>query len=395
MKIITYKNSKNITYKKVISLIVFFTILFLILIFSDTVHSSVKLSIDVLFSSLIPSLLPFLILSEFAVNTDILNITANLFESIVTKVFKTSKNSSIAIIIGYLCGFPSGSKTVNTLYENKLITKNEACILLSFVNNNNPAFIISAIGISVFGSIRVGMLLLISHFFASLLIGIVYSRYYLSHNIIHEFKQISNKNNKDTKILENLSIIETIRNCILNALKTLATIFGFVMIFNLLFDLLNLLFKKLNFSSNFIYVISAIIEITRGSHNLIKLSYNMNTIICLESFLLGFSGICIILQIYSTIAKNHFSFIKLIKCKLIHGILSAIITYYLLKYTNIVDVASISIFSSINTTSVIDNVNILLYKSYIYYTLIAIAILIIMVIYAIYIKKTHHNKFKI
>lgn len=394
MKIISYNNNKN-KFKKTIFFISFFIILFIILIFSKTVHASVKLSINVLLSSLIPSLLPFLILSEFAINTDILNITANLFKNIVNKVFKISKNSSIAIIIGYLCGFPSGSKSVNTLYEKKLISRDEACILLSFVNNNNPAFIISAIGISVFGSTRIGVLLLASHFLSSLLIGIFYSRYYTSHNIIHEFEQISNKTNKDSKISENLNIIDILKKCILNALKTLATIFGFVMIFNLCFDILNLLFNKLNLSSNFVYVISAIIEITRGSHNIIKLNYSMNTIICLESFLLGFSGICIILQIYSTIAKNNFSFLKLLKYKFIHGILSAIITYYLLKYTNIVDVTSISIFNPTDSINILEKLNqTILYKSYIYYLLFVIFIIFIYIFYVHRNNRKNCKKFK-
>lgn len=383
MKIIFFNNKNKI--KNISILTLFFLILFVILIFSNTVHKSVNLSVKILLTSLIPSLLPFLILAEFAMNTNILNMISKVFGNFLSKVFKLPKCSSIAIIIGFLCGFPSGAKAVNMLYQKNMINKNQAYHLLAFVNNNNPAFIISAIGISVFNSIQIGFLLLFSHFIASVLIGIFYIN--PTSNIIHEFTE--NSNNNYVENTEN--IVEILKKCIFNAFKTLGIIFGFVTIFNLGFDLLNMIFIELKIKANFVYIISALVEITRGSYNIANLSFDIKTIICVESFMLGFSGICIILQIYSTISKNNFSFLRLLKYKLNHGILSAIITYILLKYTNVINVASIPILNSIGNIKNYSGYKDIIYKSYIYsFSIILFAIFIYIITNSIW----QRSKFK-
>ncbi|MEG2235283.1 MAG: hypothetical protein RR144_02450 [Clostridia bacterium] len=78
---------------------------------------------------------------------------------------------------------------------------------------------------------------------------------------------------------------------------------------------------------------------------------NYITSILITSFLLGFSGISIIFQIKSTLKNLKISFKKLIIFKLLHGILSVIIAYILLKYSNIVNVTALPIFSNIQKTN--------------------------------------------
>ena len=65
-----------------------------------------------------------------------------------------------------------GAKTVSKLYEDSEISKYEADKLLLFINNCNPAFILSTIGIGIFHNIYIGILLATSHYISSILIGI-------------------------------------------------------------------------------------------------------------------------------------------------------------------------------------------------------------------------------
>lgn len=389
MKIISFStNKKYNTIFKFFNVIIFFTILLILLMFSKNVQVSVKNSISIFVTSLIPSLFPFLILSEFALNTNIFENISYIFGNVLSKIFKINKDSAIAVIIGFLCGFPSGSIAVNKLYEQRKITKNEAYTLLSFINNNNPAFLISTIGIAIFNNLSIGIILLISHYSASIITGIFYSRY-SSHTIIHENTKISNNLIKIEKNIDsNINLIEILKKCILNAFKTLGIIFGFILIFNLLFDILNILFTKLNVNQNIVYIISAIIEITRGSHNIIKLNYSIETILCLESFLLGFSGLCIIFQIYSTISKNNFKFFKILKYKICHGIFSAIITYILIKCTNLLNVNSITILNSLDSTIIeYKEYKSMIYNAYFHSFLFILFIILICVLITIINKR--------
>ena len=92
---------------------------------------------------------PFIFFTEFILNTDILTTIQNSTGKIFSKLFSVTKKASPAIITGFLCGFPMGAKTVASLYEKDEISREESENLLKFINNCNPAFILSTIGIGI------------------------------------------------------------------------------------------------------------------------------------------------------------------------------------------------------------------------------------------------------
>lgn len=324
---------KSYNIKDILKLMLFFVILSIILIFSKDNFKSVTSSINIFVSSIIPSLFPFIFFTEFMLSTDILNILQNFIGKLLSKMFKVSKNSAPAIITGFLCGFPMGAKTVATLYENNSISKKEASKLLCFVNNCNPAFILSTIGIGILHNLKLGIILCISHYLSSILIGIFFFRK-SSTDIIHEKSLKLNSLDKNNCIRDK-SIFETTKKCIKNAFSTLLMILGFMIIFNLSFSILEKFSMMLNVNQNVLGIVSGIFEVTSGINNVFNLEITSNYKILTISFLLGFSGLCIISQIYSTISKYKFSFVKLLFWKLIHGIISVILTYIAIKYTNI------------------------------------------------------------
>ena len=64
---------KSYTLKNILNIFIFLISLFILLIFSKDNFSSVKSSISIFISSIIPSLFPFIFFTEFILNTDILN----------------------------------------------------------------------------------------------------------------------------------------------------------------------------------------------------------------------------------------------------------------------------------------------------------------------------------
>ena len=300
---------KSYNIKDILKLMLFFIILSILLIFSKDNFKSVTNSVNIFISSIIPSLFPFIFFTEFMLNTDILNLLKDVTGKLLSKIFKVSKTSAPAIITGFLCGFPMGAKTVATLYENNSISKKEASKLLCFVNNCNPVFILSTIGIGILHNLKLGIILCISHYLSSILIGIIFFRN-SSIDIIHEKGLKLNSLDKNNYITDEY-IFEITKKCIKNTFSTLLMILGFMIIFNLSFT------------------------IPSGINNIFNLEFSSSYKILTISFLLGFSGLCIISQIYSTISKYSFSFIKLLFWKLIHGIISVILTYIAIKYTNI------------------------------------------------------------
>lgn len=268
-----------------------------------------------------PSLFPFILFTNILILCDI--------SKVINKIFKKNGNIIYAGIIGFLCGYPMGAKAAYTLYSQNKISKKTANFLMSFANNCNPIFIISTIGLCVLNNMYIGILLLISHYLAALIICIIN----FAHNdIIHENTENSNnfKENND-KILHK-SMFENIDLSIKSTFVTLGNILGFIIIFNLAFSILETMLIRLNVSKNIIYTLSGLFEVTNGTKLFyLNTNFNFNLSMAIISFMLSFSGFSIIFQIYSCIYKIPIKLWHLIKYKLIQGILSGVITYILLN----------------------------------------------------------------
>lgn len=381
MKIFKSYNIKNI-----IKIFLFTVIILILLIFSKDNFENVKNTVQIFIYSIIPSLFPFIFFTEFILNTDILNTVQNTTGKYISKIFRVSKNASPAILTGFLCGFPMGAKTVSHLYDTNQISKKESFKLLSYINNCNPAFIISSIGIGIMYNIKLGILLAISHYLASLLMSFIPFKN-SSLDIIHEkdinLNTFSKKNN-----IKPQNIFEIIKVCIKNSFSTLTMIFGFMIIFNLLFSVINNILTIFNVSNNITAIVSGLFEVTIGINNVYNLPLNINTKLLIISFLTGFSGLCIIFQIYSCICIKDFSIKKLILFKILHGIISCFLSYILLKYTNIFNGNTINVYNSVDElkkTYYIHNMKI----SYLVSTIIII--LILFIYYIIHKKVAYKN----
>ena len=81
-----------------------------------------------------------------------------------------------AFTMGLISGYPVGAKIVSDFREKRLITKDEGERLLCFTNNSGPLFILSTVGIALFGDTKTGLLLLLTHILACITVGIILGR---------------------------------------------------------------------------------------------------------------------------------------------------------------------------------------------------------------------------
>lgn len=93
------------------------------------------------FHSIIPSLLPFMILSYLLVALNGISLFTGLLYPLTGRLFHITKNGSYALLAGLVCGYPMGAKTCADLLQEKRITVGEGQRLLCFVNNPGPAFL--------------------------------------------------------------------------------------------------------------------------------------------------------------------------------------------------------------------------------------------------------------
>ena len=99
-------------------------------------NKSIYNAITLCVAKVIPALFPFLVLNELMLNTGLTQAFGDTLGSPFSKLFGISNISSVCFISGCLFGFPLGTKSACSLYENKYITKQEAERLICFCSNN-------------------------------------------------------------------------------------------------------------------------------------------------------------------------------------------------------------------------------------------------------------------
>ena len=109
--------------------------------------------------TVIPSLFPFMVISELLVSSGAGEAFGRLFSRLMRWLFGLSGAGASAVFLGSMCGFPVGARTAVALLDRNVISKSECEHLLTFTNNPSSAFLITAVGVSLYGNRRLGVVL--------------------------------------------------------------------------------------------------------------------------------------------------------------------------------------------------------------------------------------------
>lgn len=119
-----------------------------LLLFPANAVTSARSGLMLWFQVLLPTLLPFMILSSLLVKTNTISKLTFLFAAPLKKMMHLSKAGTFVVMTGFLCGYPMGAKLTADLYLHRQLTRSEACYLLTFCNNLSPMFISSFLTIT-------------------------------------------------------------------------------------------------------------------------------------------------------------------------------------------------------------------------------------------------------
>lgn len=126
----------------------------LMLLFPREVFAGAETGLLLWFNSVLPTLLPFLILSGLLIRTRAVDLIVRVTGPVLKPLFGVSDYGSFAVVTGFLCGYPMGSKVTTDLLKEGRISLGEARYLLSFCNNASPVFIISYVVMQNLGDDR-------------------------------------------------------------------------------------------------------------------------------------------------------------------------------------------------------------------------------------------------
>ena len=135
--------------------------------------------------TVIPSLFPFMVVSELLVSSGAGEALGRLFAGIMRRIFGLSGAGASAVFLGSMCGFPVGARTAVALLDRNAISKEECEHLLTFVSNPSSAFLITAVGVSLYGSRRLGVILYCVVLGCGLLTGLL-ARFLLGRGVFQQ-----------------------------------------------------------------------------------------------------------------------------------------------------------------------------------------------------------------
>lgn len=288
--------------------------------------------ISIFFSSVFPSLFPFLALTNLIIEFDGISIYSKYLGDILCKPFRLSKVCSLPLVASFLCGYPFGAKYSAKLYREKNLSHEEFIRLLNIASNPGPIFIIGTIGTSLFKNTAVGYILLFSSLFSCFIMSLLISPLSAYSQNINNSQQPKYVNNYGNKISTSIE----------NAVTTTMTLAGFILVFYIISSIIKnnaVYYIVINKISNLLncnaYLISGsilgLLEMTNGCFILSNFQTDGLLAYCVISFVINFGGISILTQVYSLIHDLGVNFKKYILLKFLQGLISSLVTLLILS----------------------------------------------------------------
>ena len=135
------KRKERIDYlKKVLFLCLFAFLTTAMLLENEKALALSLTGLNLWFQKMIPTLLPFMILSGILIRMNLSDSFAHLFSPLFRPIFQLSDSCIYVLVIGFLCGFPMGARVTAESYQRGKLSRREAELMLAFCNNIGPIY---------------------------------------------------------------------------------------------------------------------------------------------------------------------------------------------------------------------------------------------------------------
>lgn len=290
---------------------------------------------------LLPSLLPFFILTKLFASTGVIDGITKIFSPLMAKLYNCPSESAYVFFMSIFTGYPVGSKLVSDLYISGTFNKSQAIRTTAFCSNSGPMFILGSVAIGMFCDRKMGVIILASHILGAILNGLIYRNYGKSkgiksnkayknavndiyktqedkNNTTHSFGFNKYKQEKSEKLsysltrtqnadydIKNKSCIDFSASVIssINSILLIGGVICFTFVIlevitsSHLFAYVISLFSKIGIDKNLLSsIFCGIGEITKGCLLLSQVSLPTFASYCICTFIISFGGISTFLQ---------------------------------------------------------------------------------------------------
>lgn len=291
-------------------------VLVFMMIFPEDSLAASKRGLMLWFEVLLPSLLPFIILSSFLIRTNIILKILGIFPRLWKFLFGLSSYGAYALILGIFCGYPMGSKLTADLCDSGRISRSEAEYLLTISNNASPSFVSTYIIIETLQvqtmMIPTFVILYLSNFLCSLIFRFYYGRRVTALAVSVNQKEASTP----------VPLMELIDTSIMNGFESMAKLGGYIILFSILAGLT----LKLTFlGQNLRYILLGMLEITNGIQYIASAPWSFSWIYTTIMAVTAFGGFSSVAQTKCMIRNANLSINVYIAAKLCNGCITVIL----------------------------------------------------------------------
>lgn len=249
-------------------------------------------------TELIPTLLPFF-------------IGIRLFQESLPQI--AARRGSL--LLGLLCGYPTGATLVVYQYQHGLLSKPKAYFYLGFVNNPSPMFILSFCGTYVLQLTYLESLLLFALIILTSLSGSLIFSYLYKKIVPRSCLPLDSA--PITSCRQTNTLSQCMDDCILQSFVLITKIGGYVIVFSILGQMLGQ-FISLNSSSGILSL--GALEVTSGISYLKQAPLPHTTKEILTAMLLCFGGLSAVAQTNSILTQSGLSIIPYVLNKLFNSL---------------------------------------------------------------------------
>lgn len=310
--------------KNLLSSFAVFSLLIFLLLHPAESLICAKAGMTLWLNTLLPALLPFIILTEILTHINNISEPLSGLGSFFHILLGVSSWGGYIFLLGMLCGYPVGVKLTSDLYAAHRISKKEALYLTTFCNNPSPAFIITYLSKTCLKDI-IPVRFLFASIFISGLLCMLFFRFFIYKNPGYRCKIPTAVSEETACVFPHKSILDI---SIMNGFETITRLGGYILLFSILTGCIR---YYQPFPVFWQYLFLAFTEITTGL-SLIA-SSGLPALICapLSVAATASGGLCILAQTRSVLHPD-LSLLPYVLSKCMNALLSAGILCCFLRY---------------------------------------------------------------
>jgi sporulation integral membrane protein YlbJ len=273
---------------------------------AETICSGIQSGMSLCVEVVIPSLFPFMVFTTFLTLSGLADIISRTVSPVTRYLFRLPRQAGAAVLMSFIGGFPVGGRMTAKLIQNKSVSPEDGQRMLCFCINAGPSFILTAVGVQMFGNQFIGIMMLCAHILASCTVGLLSS-----------FGKPVPPKKPNSRVSVKIPFIQALIQAVIDSANGMMILCSFIILFSGVTAWLEPIVMRFGENAR---LSLGILEVTKG---------------CLQSsafpglvgeltvvFLLSFSGLSVIAQVLAGFTAEGLSIqpVKVILWRIVNGI---------------------------------------------------------------------------